>query len=135
MAKRAAQRTQTRPRSPDAGDAAVGPRIRAGRHKLNMTQTDLADKLGITFQQIQKYENGKNRVSMGRLSHIADILGVSVTYLLTGSEEKRGSRGDDEGATLLKTAGALRLIKAFDRMKNRNAKQALVKLAESAAKG
>ena len=135
MAKRAAQRTPTRPRSPDAGDAAVGPRIRASRHKLGMSQPDLANKLGITFQQVQKYENGKNRVSMGRLSHIADILDVSVTYLLTGSEEKRGSRGDNEGATLLMTAGALRLIKAFDRMKNHKARQALVELAESAAKG
>ena len=122
-------------RKADAGDAAVGPRIRAGREKLGLSQTELATKIGVTYPQVQKYESGKHRVSMGRLDRIAQVLGVSVTFLLTGSEEKRGSRGDDEGATLLKTAGALRLIKAFDRMKNRNAKQALVKLAESAAKG
>jgi transcriptional regulator with XRE-family HTH domain len=132
MAKRA-QQSHQKPRSPDAGDAAVGPRIRAARRKLDMSQTDVADRLGITFQQLQKYENGKNRVSIGRLSHIADILGLSITFLLTGKEEKRDERGYDEGNDLLKTAGALRLIKAFDRMKNRDARVALVELAESAA--
>ena len=130
MAKRA-QQSRNKTRSPDAGDVAVGPRIRAARHKLDMSQTDLADRLGITFQQIQKYENSKNRVSIGRLSHIADILGLSITFLLTGKEEKRGERGVDEGNDLLKTTGALRLIKAFDRMKNRDARVALVDLAES----
>ena len=132
MAERATRRGQ---KKPDAGDAAVGPRIREGRHKLGLSQTDLADKLGITFQQIQKYENNKNRVTLGRLSHIADILGVSITYMLTGSEEKRGERRADEGAALLNTPGALRLIKAFDRIKNRESRNALIDLAESVPKG
>ena len=72
-----------------------------------MSQGNLADRLGITFQQIQKYEKATNRITMGRLAKIADVLGVSVTFLLTGSEEKRGERGVNEGASLLKTAGAL----------------------------
>ena len=126
--------TRRHPRSPDAGDAAVGPRIRQARRKRKMSQRDLAENLGITFQQIQKYENGKNRVSIGRLSHIADMLDVTVTFLLTGKEEKRGDRPDNEGVDLLQTAGALRLIKAFDRMKDRAARVALVELAESVAK-
>ena len=108
----------------------MGPRIRAARHKLDMSQTDLANRLGITFQQIQKYENNKNRVSIGRLANIADILGVTATFLLIGSEEKRGARGADEGGDLLKTAGALRLIKAFNRM-NGAKRNALLGLAVS----
>jgi transcriptional regulator with XRE-family HTH domain len=99
-----------------------------------MSQADLADKLGITFQQIQKYEKGTNRVSIGRLANIADILGISVTFLLTGSEEKRGQHRVDEGGELLKTTGALRLIKAYNRIKNSDARAALVALAQSLAK-
>jgi transcriptional regulator with XRE-family HTH domain len=131
MAKPAAQHTQ-KPRSPDAGDAAVGPRIRAGRQKLGLSQTDLASRLGITFQQVQKYENGRNPISMGRVCHIANVFGVSTTFLLTGTEEKRGQRGDDEGAALLNTPGALRLIKAFNRMKKGKVRQAFVTLVETA---
>ena len=126
--------TKTHQRAPDAGDAAVGPRLREARLRLKMSQEELAGKVGITFQQIQKYEKGKNRVSIGRLSKIADNLAVSTTFLLTGKEERRGERGVDEGGDLLKMPGALRLIEAFDRIQNREARQALVHLAESAAK-
>jgi transcriptional regulator with XRE-family HTH domain len=129
MAKRGARRGD---KSPDARDTAVGPRIRAGRQKLGLSQTDLASRLAITFQQVQKYESGINRVSMGRLCHIANILGVSATFLLTGKEEKRGQRGDNEGAALLTAPGALRLIKAFNRMKKGKVRQAFVTLVESA---
>jgi transcriptional regulator with XRE-family HTH domain len=126
--KRVTQREQ---RALDAGDAAIGPRIRTARRRQEMSQTALAKKLGITFQQIQKYEQGTNRVSIGRLANIADILGISVTFLLTGSEKKRGQQGVDEGGELLKTTGALRLIKAYNRIKNSHARAALVALAES----
>jgi transcriptional regulator with XRE-family HTH domain len=131
MAKRVTRRGQ---KTPDAADAAVGVRIRGRREKLGLSQTGLGNRIGVTFQQIQKYESNKNRVSMGRLLRIAPVLGVSVTYLLTGSEEKRGQRGDDEGAVLLRAPGALRLIKAFDRMKNGEARAALITLSESIAR-
>jgi transcriptional regulator with XRE-family HTH domain len=130
MAKRCARRGD---KNPDAGDVAVGPRIRAGRRKLGLSQTELASRLGIAFQQVQKYEIGRNRISMGRLCRIADVLGVSATFLLTGKEEKRGQRGDDEAAALLDSPGALRLVKAFNRMKNGKVRQAFVTLVESAA--
>jgi transcriptional regulator with XRE-family HTH domain len=130
MAKRGARRGG---KNPDAGDAAVGPRIRAGRRRLGLSQTDLASRLGIAFQQVQKYEIGRNRISMGRLCHIANILGVSATFLLTGTEEKRGQRGNDESATLLNSPGALRLIKAFNRMEKGKVRQAFVTLVEAAA--
>jgi transcriptional regulator with XRE-family HTH domain len=100
--------------------------------KLGFSQTDLANKFGVTLQQVQKYENNKNRVSMGRLVRIAPVLGVSATYLMTGSEETRGERGENEIATLLKTAGALQLIKAFDRIEDGPVRHAFVGLVERA---
>jgi transcriptional regulator with XRE-family HTH domain len=116
-------------RSLDAADAAVAPRVREWRRKLGMSQTKLADRLGITFQQVQKYENGKDRISIGRLSSIAEILCVSMTFLLTGKEEKRSKRLQDESSELLLAPGAVRLLMAFDQISNLRAKAAIVKLA------
>ena len=130
MAKRTTAQSS---RSPDAGDAAVGPRIRAARLKLKMSQGDLGDKVGITFQQIRKYENNESRVSMGRLANIAEILGVTVTFLLTGAQEKRGARAGNEGDALFKKQGALHLLKAYNRM-DRGTRQAMVELCESIAR-
>jgi transcriptional regulator with XRE-family HTH domain len=97
-----------------------------------MPQSDLADQCGVTFQQIQKYENSKNRVSVGRLANIGTILGVTVTFLLTGAQERRGARADNEGEDLFRQQGALRLVKAYNRM-DRQKRQALVALCECIA--
>jgi transcriptional regulator with XRE-family HTH domain len=130
MTKRAIQK---RGRRADAGDAAVGTRIREARYRLKMSQSDLAVQCGVTFQQIQKYENAANRVSIGRLTKIAVGLGVTVTFLLTGAQERRGERGDNEGEALFKMQGALRLMKAYNRM-GREKRQAIVALCESIAR-
>jgi transcriptional regulator with XRE-family HTH domain len=68
-----------------AVDAHVGQKIRARRILLGMSQTDVADALGITFQQIQKYEKGANRVGASRLQQISDALGVSPFYFFEGA--------------------------------------------------
>jgi transcriptional regulator with XRE-family HTH domain len=60
----------------------VGQRIRVQRQAIGMSQTKLADALGVTFQQVQKYERGKNRVGAGRLTKIASVLQVSVANCL-----------------------------------------------------
>lgn len=65
-------------------DAHVGARIRQRRWMLGMTQQALADRLGVTFQQVQKYEMGSNRVSASRLWSIARLLGVSVEFFFEG---------------------------------------------------
>lgn len=62
-------------------DKAVGARIRTYRKALGMSQTELADAIGVRFQQVQKYENGSNRVAASRLWQIADALGISVVAL------------------------------------------------------
>jgi transcriptional regulator with XRE-family HTH domain len=125
--------TKRTKRSGDSGDLAIGPRIRVARRALGLSQTSLAAQLGVSFQQVQKYENSRNRVSIGRLSDIATALGVTTTHLLTGGEERRRERGLDEGGQLFKRPGAFRLIKAFDRIRNRISRVALVELAESIA--
>ncbi len=65
-------------------DSHVGQRVRARRVELDMSQSALAEAVGITFQQIQKYENGANRVSASRLWQFAAILGVQVDYFFEG---------------------------------------------------
>ena len=65
-------------------DAHVGKRIRHRRWMVGMTQQQLADKVGIKFQQIQKYETGMNRVSASRLWDIADTLGVAISFFFEG---------------------------------------------------
>ena len=68
-------------------DARVGERIRMRRAELGLTQDDLASALGISYQQVQKYETGANRVSAGRLYQIAQRLGVDVACFFEGIEE------------------------------------------------
>ncbi len=65
---------------PNPVDVHVGKRIRVRRLLLGMNQETLANRLGLTFQQVQKYEGGANRVSASRLSAVADILGVPISY-------------------------------------------------------
>src|SRR5919206_936469 len=79
MAKSRAQQRQAA-RSPDATDVELGRRMRERRLELKLSQTELGDPCGITFQQIQKYEKGTNRVTMGRLTRIAEVLEVPITY-------------------------------------------------------
>ena len=69
---------------PDAIDGHVGSRIRARRIGLQMSQADLGRALGVTFQQVQKYENGSNRVGASTLFRVATALGMSLDYFFEG---------------------------------------------------
>ena len=69
-----------------AVDVHVGLRVRAARLVRHMSQEKLADALGVTFRQIQKYENGVNRIGTGRLHAMARLLGVPVTYFFEGAD-------------------------------------------------
>ena len=73
-------------------DAHVGKRIRHRRWMVGMTQQQLADKVGIKFQQIQKYETGMNRVSASRLWDIAETLGVNIGFFFEGIDEAREAK-------------------------------------------
>lgn len=82
-------------------DAEIGRRLRQARLVENLTQDGLAQKLGISFQQVQKYENGTNRVSSSRLWAISRVLGLPITYFYDGLDDTQISDsmdGADEGA-------------------------------------
>jgi len=72
--------TVLKKKKPNPTDRHVGARVRMRRLMLDMTQTELADGLGLTFQQVQKYEKGANRIGASRLQHIADILQVPIRF-------------------------------------------------------
>jgi transcriptional regulator with XRE-family HTH domain len=101
------------PRKRRAGqeDVEIGRKIRALRLQRGLSQTSLADGIGLTFQQVQKYEKGTNRVSAGRLQKIADLLETPVMFFYGGagvSAKKRDKR--NEGLAYLQTKGAMRLM-------------------------
>ena len=75
-----------------AVDAFIGAKVRMRRLMLNMSQEALSGKLGVTFQQVQKYEKGQNRISASRLFELAQALGVPVGYFYDGLEEKNTRR-------------------------------------------
>ncbi len=91
-------------------DAHVGKRIRHRRWMLGMTQQQLADRVGIKFQQIQKYETGMNRVSASRLYDIAGVLEVPVAFFFEGLE---GGRPSPTAADYLCDKEAMELVRAY----------------------
>lgn len=121
-------------KSPDATDASVGERIRSQRLLRHLSQTELGKKVGITFQQIQKYEKGVNRVGAGRLQRIAEVLDVPVSFFFEGARG-RGSGADNinEGLEFLDTAAAVRVVRAFAQIKDPQVRQTIVTLLEELA--
>jgi transcriptional regulator with XRE-family HTH domain len=83
-------------RSPSPIDIRVGNKIRERRRAMKITQEKLADALGLTFQQVQKYERGSNRVSASKLYEIATLLCVPVSYFYADLPDPTESAGDDE---------------------------------------
>lgn len=92
-------------------DAHVGKRIRHRRWMVGMTQQQLADKVGIKFQQIQKYETGMNRVSASRLWDIADTLGVTISFFFEGLSE--GTNQSQPQGDMMADKEALELVRSY----------------------
>ena len=113
----------------------IGRKIRALRLERGLSQSGLADGIDLTFQQVQKYEKGTNRVSAGRLQRIADLLNTPVTFFYSGMSAK--AKRKDQGASslvLLQSKGAIRLLRAYAGIGSRTTKYALVTVAESLRK-
>ena len=115
-------------RGPQSLDKVVGRNIRVHRLAKGMSQTDLANELGITFQQIQKYEKGTNRVGSGRLFEISVILGVSVLTLFEGGKATLAKGDDTSPFSLLADPLSLRLVQAFSEISERRTRHSLVDL-------
>ena len=124
-------REAARKRRAGAGDVEIGRKIRALRLERGLSQSGLADGIGLTFQQVQKYEKGANRVSAGRLQQISDILNVPVTFFYGGMSVRAKNVAAPSTLDFLQTKDALRLIRAYTEITSRTTKYALVVLAES----
>ena len=122
----------TSPKSPDAIDALVGRNIRAQRVARRVSQTTLGQRLGVTFQQVQKYEQGANRVGAGRLIAIARALDVPVMTLLHGAGD--GRPGAPPPVELIADRLPLRLVQSFAQISDRAVRRSLVKLVEDIAR-
>src|SRR5690348_6824980 len=87
--KRAVTDKHVRARRADNRDAEVGQRVRSRRLEQRLSQTELADRIGVTFQQVQKYEKGVNRIGAGRLQRISEALEVPISFFFgTGAPTK-----------------------------------------------
>jgi len=128
-------------KAPNPIDKHVGSRVRMRRMMLNMSQEKLGDALGLTFQQVQKYEKGTNRIGASRLQQIAHILQVPVSFFFEGAPHLPGHQGFGMSeapspayvSDFLATSDGLSLTKAFMRIKNSKLRRRIVDLVEQIA--
>lgn len=118
-------------KSTNSNDVGVGQRIRARRMAKGMSQSELGSMLGVTFQQVQKYERGINRVGAGRLVSVAEALDVPISFFFgitdNDAEDTRAILG------FLDTSYSLRLLRAFSRIPEAQVQRTVVELIESIA--
>jgi transcriptional regulator with XRE-family HTH domain len=121
-------------------DAQVGNRVRLRRMLIGMSQERLGELLGLTFQQVQKYEKGVNRIGAGRLFQVAHILGVPISYFYEGvAEQMSGSSGSILGVVtppvmeFLASGEGLQLSLAFMRVKDAKVRKRVIDLIKSLA--
>jgi transcriptional regulator with XRE-family HTH domain len=116
-------------KSPNNVDVAVGARVRFRRKQLGLSQGRLGEKLGITFQQIQKYEKGTNRVGASRLQAMASVLDVPVSYFFPDSGA--ASAKQDEFTLLLDSRGAVEMLTAFTSIEDPAVRRAILALTRA----
>jgi transcriptional regulator with XRE-family HTH domain len=128
-------------KAPNPIDKHVGSRVRMRRMMLAMSQEKLGDALGLTFQQVQKYEKGTNRIGASRLQQISSILQVPVSFFFEGASQLDGS-GQSEASDapspayvsdFLATTDGLALTKAFMRIPDAKLRRRIVDLVEQIA--
>ncbi|WP_077105467.1 MULTISPECIES: helix-turn-helix domain-containing protein [Agrobacterium] len=127
-------------KSPKAVDVEVGARIRSQRRANGLSQTTVARALGITFQQVQKYENGTNRVGASRLQNLANVLGVPVGFFFDGnsrqameSEMQTDLPAANDLTAFLQSAEGRELNAAFSKLKSPNVRKRVVVLVKAIA--
>ncbi len=128
-------------KAPNPVDKHVGSRVRMRRMMLGMSQEKLGDALGLTFQQVQKYEKGTNRIGASRLQQISNTLQVPVAFFFEGVPPC--GVGDDKGMSeapspayvsdFLATSDGLSLTRAFTRIENPKLRRRIVDLVEQIA--
>jgi transcriptional regulator with XRE-family HTH domain len=119
----------------DVVDAQVGRNIRILRQHRGWSQTDLAKKVGVTFQQIQKYENGSNRVGSGRLFKISLVLKVPIESLFDGADRSEESPMEASPTAMLSGPYALRLLRAFNALEDTALRKSIAEMVENMPAG
>ena len=126
-------------KAPNPVDKYVGSRVRMRRIMLGMSQEKLGEALGLTFQQVQKYEKGTNRVGASRIQQIAEILQVPVSFLFEGSPSTANAEASGEAMSpsyvsdFLATSEGLALTRAFTRIRDAKLRRSIVELVEQIA--
>jgi transcriptional regulator with XRE-family HTH domain len=128
-------------KAPNPIDKHVGSRVRMRRMMLGMSQEKLGDALGLTFQQVQKYEKGTNRIGASRLQQISDILQVPVSFFFEGAPTSASGTAPVAGmaeapspayvSDFLATSDGLALTKAFVQIKDSRLRRRIVDLVEA----
>ena len=115
-------------------DALVGARLRSRRKQLRISQERLGKEIGVSFQQVQKYENGTNRIGAGRLAEISKVLDVPVAYFFTGSSNtSQADGGGGDARAILSEPGATELLQAYAAIGSLALRSAVVRLARDIA--
>jgi len=128
-----------RKKAPNPTDQHVGSRVRMRRKMLAMSQGKLGAALGLTFQQVQKYEKGTNRIGASRLQQISHILRVPVTFFFEGTPNASAPHGSNESQLsaaiddFVSNSDGLRLMRAFMRIDNATLRRRIVKLVQEIA--
>ena len=122
-------------RSPNQTDVHIGRRIKMQRLALGLSQADVAKRLGITFQQIQKYERGINRVGAGRLLEMANLLSVTPAFFFEDSPRLKPGQSEEASETteLLANKYNLALTQAYDKIRSRGVRRNVLDLVEGLA--
>ena len=127
---------RTKQRSAGKPDIEMGKRIRLRRVEQRISQAELGQKLGVSFQQVQKYEKGTNRIGAGRLPQIAEIFNVPISALFDANADT--SRGKNTASAapvkLIPDRSTLRLLTAFAGVTNRAIRHGLIELIDRIAK-
>ncbi len=124
---------------PNPIDIHVGGRVRLRRMMQNMSQEKLGESLGITFQQIQKYEKGTNRIGASRLQHISSVLQVPVSFFFEDAPGASSEQGFEESrpaafvTDFLSSSEGLQLNRAFVRIKDAKVRRKIVDLVRAVA--
>ena len=126
----------TKKRQPNSADSQIGESIRAYRLAAGMSQGDLAKRLGVSFQQVQKYEKGTNRVGAGRLPQIADMFGVPIGALFKGSMDASFGKGAGGGipVKLISDTTTVKLLTAYAEISDRSVRRNISELVDLIAK-
>ena len=124
-------------KAPNPIDKHVGSRVRMRRTLMGLTQEKLGEALGVTFQQVQKYEKGSNRIGAGRLQEISRTLNVPPSFFYEGAPSTGAGFADEAGATyvadFVATAEGLQLNRAFAKITDRRLRKRIIDLVVAIA--